>query len=142
MRTESVHVSRRVVPAVVGVAMLAATLAGCSTQSGSVSPGGGGPAGTHDVPVAIAGDCSRDVTGAIQAWIGSVGDGSVLRFAPNACYRIDGTLRLDGRNNLTLEGNNATFKAGTDGGRISVDLGSMTEVKQVTIQTGRHPYPF
>jgi hypothetical protein len=95
--------------------MLAATLAGCSTQSGSVSPVGGGLAGTRDVPVAIAGDCSRDVTGAIQAWIGSVGDGSVLRFAPNACYRIDGTLRFDGRNNLTLEGNNATFKAGTDG---------------------------
>jgi hypothetical protein len=56
-----------------------------------------------------------DVTGALNAWIDSVPDHVTLSFQPNACYRLDGTIRITARNGLTLEGNGATFKAGTDG---------------------------
>jgi hypothetical protein len=54
--------------------------------------------------------CSTDATSHILSWIASVPDGSALLFAPSACYRIEGTLELTGRE-LTIEGNGATFKS-------------------------------
>jgi hypothetical protein len=41
----------------------------------------------------------------------SVADGATLRFGAGACYRIDGTLALSDRQNLTLDGNGAHFTA-------------------------------
>jgi hypothetical protein len=70
------------------------------------------------VPTSIATDCSRNVTTEILAWIASVPDGSTLQFGPNACYRVDGTLRVRYRHNLTFEGNHATFRAFTDGSEL------------------------
>ena len=67
------------------------------------------------VPASIPADCSRDVTAPILEWIASVPDNSVLSFAPNGCYRIDGTLVVAHRSGLTFEGNNATFRQVTDG---------------------------
>jgi hypothetical protein len=69
------------------------------------------------VPSGIADDCSVDVTGELLAWIGSVPDGSTLRFGPRACYRVDGSLRIEDRHGLTFEGNGATFRAVDEGGR-------------------------
>ena len=71
------------------------------------------------IPGAIQGDCSVDVTQAIQSWIDSVPDNSVLSFGSGDCYRIDDTLELTGRNGLTFEGNGATFDATTAGGTWS-----------------------
>lgn len=65
----------------------------------------------YSVPGTIAGDCSLDVTEPLLAWIGSVPDNSTLAFSSGGCYRIDGTLEVTNRNNLTFEGNGATFKA-------------------------------
>jgi hypothetical protein len=71
------------------------------------------PAAT--VPGSIPGDCSRDVTTELNAWIASVPDGSTLRFGPAACYRVDRTIRIKDRVGLTIDGNGATFRAMTSG---------------------------
>jgi len=60
-------------------------------------------------PTTIAPDCSRDVTGALNSWMASVGDGSALPFRAGGCYRVDGTLTLKDRHDLTLDGRGATF---------------------------------
>ncbi len=78
-----------------------------------------GPAGAAVVPPAsIPVDCSRDVTAELSTWIASVPDNSVLSFAANGCYRIDGTLVVAQRRGLTFEGNNATFRQVTDGSEL------------------------
>lgn len=69
------------------------------------------------VPTSIEKDCSVDVTVKLLTWIGSAPDGATLSFPSDGCYRIDGMLRIDGRANLRFEGNGATFRAFTAGGR-------------------------
>jgi len=76
------------------------------------------PVRTVTVPTAIPADCSVDVTGPLTDWIRSVPDGSTLAFDAAACYRVDGTLWISGRNHLVLEGNQATFRAVTDGSEL------------------------
>jgi Right handed beta helix region len=67
------------------------------------------------VPRSIAGDCSRDVTAQLLAWIARAPNYSTLLFGKNACYRIDGTLLIQDRWGLVFWGNGATFRAGTEG---------------------------
>jgi len=62
------------------------------------------------VPAGIANDCSVDVSAAINSWIAGVPDGSELLFGPNACYRVDFTVNVTDRNNLTIRGQNSTFR--------------------------------
>jgi hypothetical protein len=68
-------------------------------------------AATYQVPTSIAGDCSLDVTSALQSWIGSVPNGSTLSFGTNACYRIERTLHVSSRTGLDFEGNGSTFES-------------------------------
>jgi hypothetical protein len=63
------------------------------------------------VPTKVAADCSRDVTGELNAWLASVADGSTLLLGAAACYRVDGTLRIVDRYNLTVEGQGAVVRA-------------------------------
>ena len=93
-------------------AALALALTG--TVAISASPAGA----VESAPAAIPADCSRDVTADLTAWFASVPDNSVLSFAPNGCYRVDGTLVVAHRSGLTFEGNNATFKQVTDGSEL------------------------
>ena len=86
-----------------------------------VAPSGSGAM----VPASIPADCSRDVTAELLAWIRSVPNGSTLQFTPNGCYRVDGTLLVRYRSNLTFEGNHATFRAFTSGS----ELGDRTRVR-------------
>jgi hypothetical protein len=72
-------------------------------------------AAIYRIPATIATDCSVDVTQQMQSFVGSVPDNSIVSFGSEACYRIDGTLELTGRNGLTFDGNGATFKATTTG---------------------------
>jgi hypothetical protein len=65
------------------------------------------------VPATIAADCTVDVTKALNSWMRSVPDGSTLSFRAGGCYRVDGSLLVQDRNRLTLDGNGATFKAVT-----------------------------
>lgn len=76
----------------------------------------------NQAPAAIAHDCSVDVSAAMQSWIASVPDNSTVRLAPNACYRVDETVVLDGRNRILLDGNGATLKAVTTGTRNRFQL--------------------
>ena len=71
-------------------------------------------------PSSIAADCSRDVTAELVSWIASVPDGSTASFAPNGCYRVDGTIQLKYRNGLTLDGQGATFKEFTNGMELGI----------------------
>ncbi|HET9730910.1 MAG TPA: right-handed parallel beta-helix repeat-containing protein, partial [Acidimicrobiia bacterium] len=54
--------------------------------------------------------------------VDSVPDGSTIRFPPHACYRLDGTLRLDDRHRLLIDGRHAILRAFTrgSGGRLQV----------------------
>jgi hypothetical protein len=63
------------------------------------------------VPSNIAADCSVDVTAQLTSWINSVPDGSTLLFGQGKCYRVEGTIEIQGRSNLTFEGNGAAFKS-------------------------------
>jgi hypothetical protein len=82
-------------------------------------------ADTFTVPRRIARDCSRDVTRALNRYFRSVPNGTsghftTIRFPANACYRVNGTLRVKGRDWLTLTGSAsapATFRA-TRRGRL------------------------
>lgn len=69
----------------------------------------------YQTPSSIVADCSVNVTVDLQNWINSVPDNATLKFGASACYRIDGTLKFIDRNNLIIDGNNATFKAVTSG---------------------------
>ena len=93
-------------------AALALALTG--TVAVSASPAGA----VETAPAAIPADCSRDVTADLTAWFASVPDNSVLSFASNGCYRVDGTLVVAHRSGLTFEGNNATFRQVTDGSEL------------------------
>jgi hypothetical protein len=113
-----VRVPLRLVRTLACVAALAAIASACGAVTSSSSSN---PAGDVTVPASIPSDCSRNVTADLNRWIASVGDGSVLRFTPFGCYRIDGTLRIENRNNLTFEGNGATFRAYTDGRELGAN---------------------
>ncbi|MBK5288025.1 MAG: hypothetical protein JJE46_06110, partial [Acidimicrobiia bacterium] len=73
---------------------------------------------TVAAPTSIAADCSRDVTAELNAWIAITPDNTTLAFAPNGCYRVDGTLLVVDRTGLVFEGNHATFRAVTDGSEL------------------------
>ncbi len=58
---------------------------------------------------------------ALQAWFDGLPDHVTVSFGNGACYRIEETLKLDGRQHLVIDGNGATlraFTAGT-GGRLA-----------------------
>lgn len=80
---------------------------------------------TFTVPKRFARDCSRDVTRALNRYFSRVPDGTsgqftTIRFPANACYRVNGTLRIRGRDWVTFTGSAsapATFRA-TKRGRL------------------------
>lgn len=67
----------------------------------------------YDVPTGIAADCSADVTDALNSWLEGVPDDSEIVFPERACYRVDGSLTLEERSGLVIEGSGSTFRAGT-----------------------------
>jgi hypothetical protein len=98
------------------VALLALGLGAAAIGLSVAAAGPAGAAGpVVNVPASIPADCSRDVSAELIAWIASVPDGSTLRFTPKGCYRADRKLTIRNRNNLTFEGNGATFRAFTSG---------------------------
>lgn len=73
--------------------------------------------GTYAVPRSIDQTGNSDVTAALQAFLDRVPDGSTISFPHNARYRVEGTLTLTARRNLTIQGNGATVFATTRGSR-------------------------
>jgi hypothetical protein len=64
----------------------------------------------YTVPPWVPSGCAIDATSQILSWIASVPDDSALVFGAKACYRVEGTLEIRGRN-LTFDGNGSTFKS-------------------------------
>jgi hypothetical protein len=63
----------------------------------------------YGVPRSITSDCTVNVSAKLNSWIASVPDDSVLVFA-GGCYRIDQTVILADRHDLTIDGQGATFR--------------------------------
>jgi len=84
-----------------------------------------------------------DVTTDLNNWIASVPDSSTLEFPSNSCYRIDETLFIRNRFDLTVEGNGATLKAMTIGDQNRKQLwfigGGNLTVRDLTV-IGANPY--
>lgn len=100
---------------------LAALLAGFLLAGFIATPA---EAAVYTVPTSINSTCSTNVLPAVQSFINGVPDGSSVRFQPDGCYLMNGTLELAGRNDLTLNGQGATFKtsATSDGNRAQLRL--------------------
>ena len=69
------------------------------------------------VPATIDPTGRADVTKTLQAFLSSVPRGREVVFRKGARYRVEGTLILRSRQQLTIEGNDATVFATTRGGR-------------------------
>ncbi|MGY2002867.1 hypothetical protein [Blastococcus sp. SYSU DS1024] len=101
----------------------------------------------HVVPAGIAADCSTDVTAALNEWLASVPDRSEVLFDEQACYRVDGSLTLEGRADLVIEGNGATFRAGvpvptpeTNRAQWHLNYGTGIVLRNMTL-VGMNPEP-
>ena len=97
-----------------------------------------------NVPGSIDATGATDVTGALLAFFDTVADGSTVEFPAGARYRVDGTLHLVDRHDLTIDGNGAKFKATTKGDRGRRQFhfrgGSNITVREVVV-VGAHPEP-
>ena len=80
------------------------------------------PAANLDVKVPAAIDASggRDVTTELNAFLGSVGPGTTVRFPVRGRYRVENVVVLDRRHDVTIEGNGSTLVATTDGSGVAV----------------------
>jgi hypothetical protein len=126
------------------LAILVPLLAACSSgdrreQKEEPRPQLSGP-GPH--LFSEASDCSRDVTGALNAFIAAAPNPSTITFPSDACFEIAGKLELQMKQGLTVEGNGATFRAKGDGERSrwhwGLEGGSDITIRNVTVK-GAHP---
>lgn len=65
---------------------------------------------TVNVPAIIDATGSSDTSAALNAWIATVPDGSVISFPPGGTFRLTAGIQLTNRHNLVLEGNGATLR--------------------------------
>jgi hypothetical protein len=70
-------------------------------------------------PSAIDATGQSDVTDDLLAFLASVPDGGTVRLPAGAQYRVEGTLILENRHNLTIEGNGALLFATTTGENVT-----------------------
>jgi hypothetical protein len=73
------------------------------------------------------------VTTALQDLLGATTDNSTIRFQHGGCYRVDGTLTVQNRHRLDIEGNGATLQTGTVGDRNRRQL-LVTESDDITVR--------
>lgn len=86
---------------------------------------------------------ASDMTGALQALIDRTPDGGVVRLQAGGTYRVEGTLVVEERRRLTIEGNGALIFATTpgDGSRSHLRIigGSQLVVRGLAIR-GANPH--
>lgn len=80
-----------------------------------ILPGQSTAATTVTTPTSIDATGATDVTAELQSFLDGVPDGSTVLLAGGGQYRIEGTLTLVGRNNLTIDGQGATTFATSTG---------------------------
>jgi hypothetical protein len=61
-------------------------------------------------PASIAADLSRDVTVELNAWLADVPNGATIEFPAGARYRIDDTVLIEGKEDLTIDGKGVFFQ--------------------------------
>lgn len=87
----------------------------------------------------------RDATAALQSWLDSLARNDQTVQLGGGCYRIEGTVRIEGRTNFVLDGQGATFRAyddpSTRAERSFVLLTGNTDVtvRDLTIEGGATP---
>jgi len=72
---------------------------------------------TYAVPLSIDATGATDVSSALNSYIATVPNGSIIAFPTGAIYRLSAGIGIGARNNLVFEGNGATLRtygAGTD----------------------------
>lgn len=87
------------------------------------------PLSTVTIPASIDQSGMTDVSAAFQAFLDSVPNNSVAALRPGARYRMEQTLRIEDRKNLTIDGRGATIFATTPGN------GTRSQVKVVHSQS-------
>jgi hypothetical protein len=104
-------------------------------------PLGGSSSCTRNVNVDSSGN--SDVSSSLQSFLDASPNGAVICFASGGQYRVNGTLHLSNRSNLTIEGNNATiFQTTRSATRIWLidNGGSNITMRNLTIR-GANPNP-
>jgi hypothetical protein len=72
--------------------------------------------GSYTVPSSVPKGCVADASPALQSWIATVPNNSVIWFPANACYGLNESIQVNGRSGLTFNGQGATIEAITTGG--------------------------
>jgi hypothetical protein len=70
------------------------------------------------VPAAIDATGRTDVSSGLNAFIAAVPDGGTIVFPANGQYRIEGTLHVENKTNIRVDGNGSLFFARTDGSNV------------------------
>lgn len=123
------------------IALLAAAvvLAGCGPFGAQSPPGGR----VVQMPATVDATGVTDVSTSFAAFVASVPNGSTIELAPGGRYRMERTLQLKNRHDLTFDGNGATIFATTPGDRvrshIAVILGSDITFQDLAVK-GANPY--
>jgi hypothetical protein len=128
-----------------GLAVLAGlAVGGCLPGAGPTAPARpGATVRAAWVPPTIDPSGARDVSAAMNAFLRSVPDGSVVRFRSGARYRMDQRLVISGRRDLEIDGNGATIVARTDGdatrSHVRIENSSNIFVHDLTVR-GANPH--
>jgi hypothetical protein len=67
------------------------------------------------VPSNVNSTGTADAAAALNSWIATVPNGSTIVFKAGGIYRLDSSILLAGRSNLTFEGNGSTLRANATG---------------------------
>jgi hypothetical protein len=114
------------------------------TIAGSAAAGAGAaPAAPAQDVGSIDATGATDVTAELQALFDRTPNGGVVRLAPDGDYRVEGTILLNDRHGLVIDGNGARIFATTTGepdrNQIQIRGGSWLKVRNLEIQ-GANPH--
>jgi hypothetical protein len=119
------------------------TIAGPVTGAPSLTARGTADAGVVSGAGAIDATGATDVTADLQALIDRTPDGGVVELERDGDYRVDGTLVVDERHELRIEGNGARIFATTTGdfsrSHLRITGGSDLIVRDIEIE-GANPH--
>jgi hypothetical protein len=126
----------------IGILGAACSDASKSTSATPTIPGSGAAQPVVQVPGYVDSTGHVDVTNKLQGFLAKVPNGRVIRFRPGGRYRLDGTLFIGRRRDLTFDGAGATVFAVTRGGQnrsqFRVRDGSGIRFRNLKIK-GAHP---
>lgn len=105
----SVQASRRRFLILAGATLLVLVVIVAVQVLSPADPPPNGRSPDRPVEIRMATDCSEDVTEPLNRLVAQTPDGGVVTLAADGCYRLDGTLALNDRQGLTIDGNGATL---------------------------------